>query len=60
MDEFQLKQMQMHEVCTIDGVTDVMRVPGGWIYSKYYYNGELGETVYSSQVFVPESTELTK
>lgn len=47
--EYELIEMQLHEVKTIDNYLQVMRVIGGWIYNRYD-----NEFTYITSVFVPE------
>lgn len=48
-----LYAMQLHEIITVDGHTEVLRVPGGWIYEIYD-----GGSNISQMVFVPFNNEF--
>ena len=44
-----MRKMELHEDSNVDAVTNVLRVPGGWIYKFYDFDGEKIE----STTFVP-------
>lgn len=51
--------LELHERTQIDSITWVTRVPGGWIYTMYENDDEVGQnTVNLSTVFVPKSLEF--
>lgn len=58
MTKEELLSMELHEDETINGFTNVMKVPGGWIYRFFNESENPDEqAVFKSAVFVPESTE---
>ena len=51
--DYELRDMELHEILPVNDGIEVMRVPNGWVYS-YYVPNNLGEFS-CSLAFVPES-----
>jgi hypothetical protein len=54
MSEPSIYEMHLHQTMKLTNYSDVMRVPGGWVYSQW----EDGEASNISQVFVPFNNEF--
>jgi hypothetical protein len=53
-----LQQMELHEDIEINGYTNVLKVPGGWIYRFFHEKENSDEqAIFKSAVFVPNPNE---